>query len=171
MLAVAGLLEGVGRQTINDDGWRMLIGSAVLIGWLTYFYALAGEEGRVVASSALKLRDLKRTFITPEGVDLRLELGSAGSRAAAFLIDLVIMVIVLLAMTFGALYLFSATRTTAARPASPNSSPCSGSSVSSFCATAGSRCSRWAAAALRRVRGCWVCVSSRATVPGSLERR
>ncbi len=62
-----------------------------------------------MASSALKLRDLKRTFITPEGVDLRLELGSAGSRAAAFLIDLVIMVIVLLAMTFGALYLFSAT--------------------------------------------------------------
>jgi len=39
MLAVAGLLEGVGRQTINDDGWRMLIGSAVLICWLTYFYA------------------------------------------------------------------------------------------------------------------------------------
>ena len=39
MLAVAGLLEGVGRQTINDDSWRMLIGSAVLVGWLTYFYA------------------------------------------------------------------------------------------------------------------------------------
>jgi uncharacterized membrane protein SpoIIM required for sporulation len=40
MLAVAGLLEGVGRQTINDDGLRMLIGLAVLAGWLTYFYAL-----------------------------------------------------------------------------------------------------------------------------------
>lgn len=39
MLAVAGLLEGVGRQTVNDDGARMLIGSAVLIGWLAYFYA------------------------------------------------------------------------------------------------------------------------------------
>jgi uncharacterized membrane protein SpoIIM required for sporulation len=39
MLAVAGLLEGVGRQTITDDGFRMLIGSAVLVGWLTYFYA------------------------------------------------------------------------------------------------------------------------------------
>jgi uncharacterized membrane protein SpoIIM required for sporulation len=39
MLAVAGLLEGVGRQTITDDGMRMLIGSAVLIGWLSYFYA------------------------------------------------------------------------------------------------------------------------------------
>ncbi len=62
-----------------------------------------------MASSALKLRDLKRTFITPEGVDLRLELGSAGSRAAAFMIDLVMMVVILLAMTFGLLYLFSAT--------------------------------------------------------------
>jgi uncharacterized membrane protein SpoIIM required for sporulation len=39
MLAVAGLLEGVGRQTINDDALRMLIGSAVLVCWLTYFYA------------------------------------------------------------------------------------------------------------------------------------
>ena len=45
MLAVAGLLEGVGRQTINDDGWRMLIGSAVLIGWLTYFYAWLSIKG------------------------------------------------------------------------------------------------------------------------------
>ena len=39
MLAVAGLLEGVGRQTIVDDGLRMLIGSAMLVAWLTYFYA------------------------------------------------------------------------------------------------------------------------------------
>jgi uncharacterized membrane protein SpoIIM required for sporulation len=39
MLAVAGLLEGVGRQTINNDGLRMLIGTSVLIGWLSYFYA------------------------------------------------------------------------------------------------------------------------------------
>jgi uncharacterized membrane protein SpoIIM required for sporulation len=39
MLAVAGLLEGIGRQTITDDTLRMLIGSAVLVGWLTYFYA------------------------------------------------------------------------------------------------------------------------------------
>jgi uncharacterized membrane protein SpoIIM required for sporulation len=39
MLAVAGLLEGVGRQTINTDATRMLIGTAVLVGWLAYFYA------------------------------------------------------------------------------------------------------------------------------------
>jgi uncharacterized membrane protein SpoIIM required for sporulation len=39
MLAVAGLLEGVGRQTILNDGLRALIGSAVLAAWLVYFYA------------------------------------------------------------------------------------------------------------------------------------
>ena len=39
MLAVAGLLEGVGRQTINNDAMRMLIGSAAFVGWLAYFYA------------------------------------------------------------------------------------------------------------------------------------
>lgn len=39
MLAVAGLLEGVGRQTVNDDLSRLLVGSAVLVGWLAYFYA------------------------------------------------------------------------------------------------------------------------------------
>jgi uncharacterized membrane protein SpoIIM required for sporulation len=39
MLAVAGLLEGVGRQTINADGLRMLIGLAALAAWVTYFYA------------------------------------------------------------------------------------------------------------------------------------
>jgi uncharacterized membrane protein SpoIIM required for sporulation len=40
MLAVAGILEGIGRQTVTDDALRMLIGSAVLAGWLLYFYAL-----------------------------------------------------------------------------------------------------------------------------------
>ena len=39
MLAVAGLLEGVGRQTILNDGLRALIGAAALAGWLVYFYA------------------------------------------------------------------------------------------------------------------------------------
>jgi uncharacterized membrane protein SpoIIM required for sporulation len=46
MLAVAGLLEGVGRQTINDDVWRMLIGLGVLAGWLLYFYVWRSREAR-----------------------------------------------------------------------------------------------------------------------------
>jgi len=38
MLAVAGLLEGIGRQTITADVSRYLIGSLMLAGWLIYFY-------------------------------------------------------------------------------------------------------------------------------------
>lgn len=38
MLAVAGLLEGIGRQTIDDDGLRLLIGGTALAGWLIYFF-------------------------------------------------------------------------------------------------------------------------------------
>ena len=38
MLAVAGLLEGIGRQTVTDDVTRYLIGGVMLAGWLLYFY-------------------------------------------------------------------------------------------------------------------------------------
>ena len=38
MLALAGLLEGIGRQTVVDDFSRYAIGAAMLAGWLTYFY-------------------------------------------------------------------------------------------------------------------------------------
>lgn len=53
---------------------------------------------------------LRRTFITPEGVDLRLELGTAGSRAGAFLIDLIFMGMVLLAATLALVFLFAASQ-------------------------------------------------------------
>lgn len=38
MLAVAGILEGVGRQTITNDGLRALIGAAMLAVWIVYYY-------------------------------------------------------------------------------------------------------------------------------------
>jgi uncharacterized membrane protein SpoIIM required for sporulation len=38
MLAVAGLLEGVGRQTVLVDASRYAIGSAALVAWCLYFY-------------------------------------------------------------------------------------------------------------------------------------
>ena len=60
-----------------------------------------------MASRAIKIRSLKRTFITPEGVDLRLELGSAGTRAGAFMIDLILMVVALVIFTLTLLYLTS----------------------------------------------------------------
>lgn len=46
MLGAAGLLEGIGRQTINGDGLRMLVGTAMLIGWLVYFYAWPARSSR-----------------------------------------------------------------------------------------------------------------------------
>jgi uncharacterized RDD family membrane protein YckC len=61
-----------------------------------------------VATSAIKApRSLKRNFITPEGVDLQLELGSAGSRAGAFMIDFMLMIVILVTVTLGAFYLGS----------------------------------------------------------------
>ncbi|HEY1606547.1 MAG TPA: RDD family protein [Allosphingosinicella sp.] len=44
-------------------------------------------------------RSMRRSFVTPEGVDLQLELGSAGTRAAAFLLDGFIIVLILIAIT------------------------------------------------------------------------
>ncbi len=51
-----------------------------------------GRGARLAAS-------LRRGFVTPEGVDLQLELGGAGTRATAFLIDIAIMLLVLIAAT------------------------------------------------------------------------
>ncbi|MBN8811308.1 MULTISPECIES: stage II sporulation protein M [Sphingomonas] len=45
MLAVAGLLEGVGRQTITSDLIRVAIGGAALLGWLLYFYVMPVRSG------------------------------------------------------------------------------------------------------------------------------
>jgi uncharacterized RDD family membrane protein YckC len=42
---------------------------------------------------------LRRSFVTPEGVDLRLELGSASARATAFILDCLIIVLSLVAVT------------------------------------------------------------------------
>lgn len=48
MLAVAGLLEGIGRQTITSDAPRYAIGTAMLLGWLLYFYWPRRDHGAVV---------------------------------------------------------------------------------------------------------------------------
>ncbi|MGQ2991919.1 MAG: RDD family protein [Brevundimonas sp.] len=44
----------------------------------------------------------ERAFVTPEGVDLRLNIGEAGQRAAAFLLDAAIIIAVLIAFTIAA---------------------------------------------------------------------
>lgn len=38
MLIAAGLLEGIGRQTVTEDRARYAIGLTMLLGWLVYFY-------------------------------------------------------------------------------------------------------------------------------------
>ncbi|HEX4694616.1 RDD family protein [Sphingomonas sp.] len=38
----------------------------------------------------------RRRFVTPEGVDLRIELGSAGARAGAFMLDMLLMLVLLI---------------------------------------------------------------------------
>ena len=63
-----------------------------------------------MATSARSVRSLKRSFITPEGVDLKLELGSAGSRAGAFIIDMLLMLVTLVVMTLVIIYLLSGSR-------------------------------------------------------------
>jgi uncharacterized membrane protein SpoIIM required for sporulation len=45
MLSVAGLLEGIGRQTVTGDGTRYLVGLAMLAGWLLYFYLPRRHDG------------------------------------------------------------------------------------------------------------------------------
>lgn len=55
-------------------------------------------------------RSLRRSFVTPEGVDLQLELGSAGARAAAFMLDAFIMLIVLIFVTIAVGLLLTASK-------------------------------------------------------------
>ncbi len=50
-------------------------------------------------------RTRRRRFVTPEGVDLQLELGSAGARAGAFLLDTTIELVTLIAVTIAVGYL------------------------------------------------------------------
>lgn len=52
-------------------------------------------------------RSLRRQFVTPEGVDLRLDLAGAGERATAFLIDALIMLAILIAMSIAAGFIMS----------------------------------------------------------------
>jgi uncharacterized RDD family membrane protein YckC len=53
-------------------------------------------------------RSMRRVFVTPEGVDLQLELGSAGTRAAAFMLDAFIIIVILVAATILLLLLLAA---------------------------------------------------------------
>jgi uncharacterized RDD family membrane protein YckC len=53
---------------------------------------------------------LRRGFVTPEGVDLQLELGSGGARAAAFMIDAIMIVAILVVATIIIIMLLAASK-------------------------------------------------------------
>jgi uncharacterized RDD family membrane protein YckC len=53
---------------------------------------------------------MRRSFVTPEGVDLQLELGSAGARAAAFMLDAIMIIGLLVLMTIAIVMLLVATK-------------------------------------------------------------
>ena len=55
-------------------------------------------------------RTMRRSFVTPEGVDLKLELGGAGARAAAFALDFVAMIVVLILGTIVIALAFAAAK-------------------------------------------------------------
>lgn len=52
-------------------------------------------------------RTMRRSFVTPEGIDLQLELGGAGARAGAFTIDATIMLVLLILATVAIAYSLS----------------------------------------------------------------
>lgn len=47
---------------------------------------------------------LRRSFVTPEGVDLQLELGAAGARAGGFVLDALMMIVLLILLTVAIAY-------------------------------------------------------------------
>ena len=53
---------------------------------------------------AYKSRDLRRRLVTPEGVDLGVVLGEIGQRVSAFMLDALVLIAVLVAMTLIALF-------------------------------------------------------------------
>ena len=58
-------------------------------------------------------QSLRRSFVTPEGVDLQIELGGAGVRTAAFMVDAVAMLILLVLATIAIVLLFVASKQSA----------------------------------------------------------
>ncbi|MFS0769371.1 RDD family protein [Brevundimonas sp. 2P06AA] len=57
-----------------------------------------------MSAEVVKVDKTERPFVTPEGVDLRLNIGDAGQRAAAFLLDAGIIMGVLIAFTLALIF-------------------------------------------------------------------
>ena len=62
------------------------------------------------AKAPKKPRDMRRRLVTPEGVDLGVVIGDTGQRVAAFILDMVVMAVLMIALTFVAIYAFASNR-------------------------------------------------------------
>ena len=114
MLFIAGLIEGVFRQTVTSvpmrlRGRRRHRRRLDLLLWLRRPRprpARSRHRGRAMRPvvSALRVNDnaqLVREIVTPEGIPIRFTLARAGDRAAAFAIDMVIQIVLLVAVGLG----------------------------------------------------------------------
>ena len=57
-----------------------------------------------------KVRDMRRRLITPEGVDLGVVIGDTGQRLGAFILDMLVMLGAMIALTFVSAYAFTSNR-------------------------------------------------------------
>ncbi len=62
------------------------------------------------AAKPPKPRDMRRRLVTPEGVDLGVVIGDTGQRLGAFILDMVVMVALMTALTFISIYAFASNR-------------------------------------------------------------
>ncbi len=62
------------------------------------------------AAKVRKPRDMRRRLVTPEGVDLGVVIGDTGQRLGAFILDMVVMVALMTALTFISIYAFASNR-------------------------------------------------------------
>src|SRR3546814_14761212 len=80
--------------------WSSDVCSSDLLAGLFLYAETAGMIWRRKKTTERRApKSLRRSFVTPEGVDLQLDLGGAGERAGAFLVDLMLILAILIGGT------------------------------------------------------------------------
>src|SRR3546814_10307826 len=80
--------------------WSSDVCSSDLLAGLFLYAETAGMIWRRKKTTERRApKSLRRTFVTPAGVHLQLDLGGAGERAGAFLVDLMLILAILIGCT------------------------------------------------------------------------
>ncbi len=66
-------------------------------------------EARAAPGQGRDMDRNRRSFVTPEGVDLKLDIATVGERAGAFVVDLMVIVLTLVLFTIALLFIFAGT--------------------------------------------------------------